>query len=296
MTSPRASFVIVTHARSKWVPGALESIRRQTLEDREIVVVVNGPDPETEQLLCALGPEVRTTVLDDNYGVGAGRNAGIALALGEFLFFLDDDAELRDPGAAERVLKHFECDPDVGVVGFLVLNDPKGAVERRCIPFRDKRLPPGVTEACYFAGGACAARRGIFTRIGLYDESLFYSGEELDLSYRLLEAGIRILFDPSVAVVHHAAGGHGEPAAPYYYARNRPWVALRHLPLLCSMTHCVAWWGWSLATGLREGAMVSALRGIRDCVTGMSAMWRQRQPISRATCRLLARNNGRLWY
>jgi len=295
VTSPRASFVVVTHARSKWLPGALDSIRRQTLEDREIVVVVNGPDPETEQLLCSLGPEVRTTILDDNYGVGAGRNAGIAVARGEFLFFLDDDAELRDADAAERALKDFERDPDVGVVGFLVLNGPGGAVERRCIPFRDKRLPPEVTAACYFAGGACAIRRRIFTRVGLYDESLFYTGEELDLSYRLLEAGFRILFDPSVAVIHHAAG-RGESFALYFFARNRPWVALRHLPLLCCVTHIVAWWAWSLAKGFRQRAMAAALRGMCDCVVGMPAIWRERRPISGQIRQLIARNNGRLWY
>ncbi len=296
MTSPRASFIVLTHARSRWLSGALDSIRGQRLEDREIVVVVNGPDPETEQLLCSLGPEVRTIILDDNYGVGAGRNAGIALARGEFLFFLDDDAELRDPDAAERVLKHFERDIDLGVVGLLVLDAATSAVERRCIPFRDKRVPQGVTAACYFAGGACAIRRRVFDRVGLYDASLFYSGEELDLSYRLLEAGFRILFDPMVAVIHHAVGGHGGSMTPYYYARNRPWVALRHLPYLCAVTHCLAWWGWSLARGFREGGMTAALRGIRDCVAGIPIRWRERRPISHSTYRFLATNKGRLWY
>ncbi len=296
MTSPRISFVVVSHARPGLLSGALESIRRQTIDDREIVVVVNGPDPESEQLLRALDTEVRVTVLDDNYGVGAGRNAGIALARGEILFFLDDDAELRDRDAAARALEHFERDSDLGVVGLLVLDAATGAVERRCIPFRDKRVPQGMTAACYFAGGACAIRRRVFDRVGPYDESLFYAGEELDLSYRLLEAGFRILFDPAIAVIHHFAGGHGESATPYYYARNRPWVAVRHLPLLCCMTHCVAWWGWSLASGFRDRAMLAAFRGMRDCVAGMPAVWRERQPISRATYRLLAHHNGRLWY
>lgn len=296
VTSPRASFVVVTHARSKWLPGALDSIRRQTLEDREIVVVVNGPDPETEQVLCALGPEVRTTVLDDNYGVGGGRNAGIALARGEILFFLDDDAELRDRDAAARVLEHFQREIDLGVVGFLVIDAAMGAIERRCIPFRNKRVPQGPTAACYFAGGACAIRRAVFDRVGLYDESLFYTGEELDLSYRVLEAGFQILFDPSVGVVHHAARGQGNAATPYFYARNRPLVALRHLPLLCCVTHAVGWWAWSLARGFRAGAVVEALRGMRDCVTRIPAVLRARQPISRRTTQFLARNSGRLWY
>jgi len=296
VTSPRVSFIVVTHARPSWLSGALESIRRQTTDSREIVVVVNGPDPGTEEILRAHGLEIHATILDHNLGVGGGRNAGIALARGEILFFLDDDAELRDPDTVARLLTHFERDPKLGVVGFLVIDAATGAIERRCIPFRHKRVPQGPTAACYFAGGACAIRRGVFDRIGLYDESLFYGGEELDLSYRLLEAGFRILFDPSVAMLHYAAGGRSQSFAPYFFARNRPWVALRYLPLLCCVTHIVGWWAWSLAQGLRKRAMIAALRGMRDCVAGIPSRWRDRRPISGPTRRLLARNGGRLWY
>lgn len=294
--APRASFIVVTHGRSRWLPGALESIRRQTMDDREILVVVNGPDPEAQQLLRSIGSELRAIVLDANYGVGGGRNAGIAQARGEILFFLDDDAELDDRDAAVRVLAHFDRDTDLGVVGFLVLDAATGAVERRCIPLRDKRVPSGVTAASYFAGGACAIRRCVFDRAGLYDASLFYAGEEIDLSYRLLEHGHHIVFDPSVRVIHHAVGASGIDGTPYYYARNRPWVAVRHLPLLNCVTHCVAWWGWSLAKGFRCRALGAALRGVRDCVTGMPAMWRVRRPISHTTYLLIARTNGRVWY
>lgn len=296
MTSPRVSFIVVTHARARWLPGALASIQRQTVNSREIVVVVNGPDPETQQCLRALGPEARVAVLEHNCGVGAGRNAGIALAQGEILFFLDDDAELRDPDTVARLLPHFERDPDLAVVGFLVIDAAMGAIERRCLPFRNKRVPQGPTAACYFAGGACAIRRAVFDRVGPYDDSLFYGGEELDLSYRLLEAGFRVLFDPSVAVLHHAAGGRSQSFAPYFFARNRPWVALRHLPLLCCVTHIVAWWVWSIAIGFRERAVRGALRGMRDCMAGTPEIWRGRRQISRATCRILARNGGRMWY
>ena len=295
MTSPRVSFIVVTYGGAEWLLGALESIQRQTVNSREIVVVVNGPDSEAEEVLRGHGLEVHATILDHNCGVGGGRNAGIALARGEILFFLDDDAELRDPDTVARLLTHFERDPDLGVVGILVIDAAMGAIERRCIPFRNKRVPPGPTAACYFAGGACAIRRGVFHRVGLYDESLFYGGEELDLSYRLLEAGFHILFDPSVTVLHHAAG-RGESLAPYFYARNRPWVALRHLPLLCCVTHIVGWWAWSLAKGFRQRAMAAALRGMRDCVVGMPAIWRERRPISGQIRQFIARNNGRLWY
>jgi GT2 family glycosyltransferase len=117
---------------------------------------------------------------------------------------------------------HFERDPELGVVGFLVIDAATGAIERRCIPFRNKGIPQRPATACYFAGGACLVRRRVFDRVGLYDPLLFYAGEELDLSYCVLEAGFQILFDPSVVVVHHAARGQGNAATPYFYARNRP--------------------------------------------------------------------------
>jgi GT2 family glycosyltransferase len=296
VTSPRVSFIVVTHARAKRLVGALESIRRQSIADREVIVVVNGPDPETQQLLRTLDFEVRVTMLDSNYGVGAGRNAGIAQARGEILFFLDDDAELRDPDTAAMALEHFDRDIDLGVVGLLAIDPTTGAVERRLIPFRDKRLPQGAAAASYFAGCGCVIHRRVFNRIGPFDESLFYVGEELDLSFRLLEAGFRILFDPLASVVHYRAGEFDKSRVPYFYARNRPWVALRHLPLRYWVTHTFAWWAWSFVEGCRRQAMGAALRGIRDCVAGMPGIWRERRPISRHTRRFLVRSKGRLWY
>ncbi|PWB77046.1 MAG: hypothetical protein C3F08_10475 [Candidatus Methylomirabilota bacterium] len=295
MTSPLVSFVIVTHDRAKWVTKAIRSIQQQTIDCGEIVVVVNGRDEETETALRTIGQDVRTTFLDANYGVGTGRNAGIQLARGEVLFFLDDDAELYQADAAARALNHFRRDSDLAVVGFLVL-DTTDTVERRSIPFRDKRVPRSIAPACYFVGTACAIHRRALDRVGFFDGSLFYGGEELDLSYRLLDAGFQIVFDPSVVVVHHRTGGPTRSLTPYYDARNRPLVALRHLPLLYCATHIFAWWARSLAKGLYGGQMLTACRGIYDCVTRMPAVWRKRRTISRRTHRLLADNGGRLWY
>jgi GT2 family glycosyltransferase len=295
VTSPRLSFIVVTHRRPQFLPRALDSIRRQTIADREIVVVVNGPDAETRKVLDSLGSEARVTELPNNYGVGAGRNAGIDLSRGEILFFLDDDAELGEPDIAAKALAHFERDSNLAVVSLPAFNANTNRVEPQCIPLRYKRLPQKPTEAGYFCGCACLIRRRVFDRVGLFDKSLFYTAEELDLSYRALEAGFRILFDPSLAVIHYRAGER-KPSMPLYFqARNRPWVALRHLPLLYFATHCFAWWGWSLAKGARERAMGAAVKGIRDCVRGMPAVWDERNPISRTTRQNVARNKGRLW-
>jgi GT2 family glycosyltransferase len=296
MRSPRISFIVVTNGRPQCLLRALESIRGQTIDDREIVVVVNGTDRETEEILRRFGPEVRVIVLPKNRGVGAGRNSGIAYARGEVLFFLDDDAELCNRDTANQVLAHFDNDTGLGVVSLLVIDGSTGQIELRCLPFRDKQLPDKATPACYFAGGAAAIRRLVLDRIGLFDECLFYSCEELDLSYRILAADFRILFDPTTEITHYRAGEGCQSMRIYFDARNRPWVALRHLPLPCCVSHCLLWWGRSFVMGLREGVVGQALRGIRDCVFGIPALCRERRPIGRSTCRLLAHNNGRLWY
>ena len=172
MTSPQISFIVVTRARPECLLRALESIRRQTIDDREIVVVVNGADPETEEILHRFGSEVRAVVLPENRGVGAGRNTGIAYARGEVFFFLDDDAELCNRDTAKQVLTHFDNDVGLGVVSLLVIDGNTRQIELRCLPFRDKQLPERATPACYFAGGAAAIRRRVLDRVGLFDESL----------------------------------------------------------------------------------------------------------------------------
>jgi GT2 family glycosyltransferase len=296
MTAPLISFVVVTHARAKFLSKAIASIRRQTVENREIIVVVNGPDEETENLLNTLAAEVRPVFLRENRGVGGGRNVGIGMARGEIIFFLDDDAELCSRDTAKQVLAHFDKDDGLGVVSLLVVDGHTGQIELRCLPFRDKQLPDKATSACYFAGGAAAIRRRVLDHIGLFDERLFFSCEELDLSYRMLAADFRILFDPTTEITHYRAAEGCQSLRIYFDARNRPWVALRNLPLPYCVSHCLLWWGRSFFMGIREGVVAEALRGIRDCLHGIPALCRERKPIGRSTCRVLAHNNGRLWY
>jgi GT2 family glycosyltransferase len=139
-------------------------------------------------------------------------------------------------------------------------------------------------------------RRRAFQTAGLYDESLFYFAEEMDLAYRMLDAGWKIRFDPTIRVVHHPSPDGRARRLAYFTARNRPLIALRHLPIRYCVSQCVAWWGWSLLAGLRSGDLAASLRGIRDCLLGMPAAWRRRRVLSAPTMRLLRARGGRLCY
>ena len=90
----KVSVIIPTTNRPQLLRRALDSALRQTHSDLEVIIVVDGPNVETLQMLRA-EPDKRLKVLHNPapVGAGAGRNAGAESAQGEWLAFLDDDDE-----------------------------------------------------------------------------------------------------------------------------------------------------------------------------------------------------------
>lgn len=86
------SVIIPTTRRPDLVQRALQSVFSQTHSNLEIIVVVDGPNPETMEVLARL-PEPRLKIIQNDTPVGAGaaRNRGAASASGAWLAFLDDD-------------------------------------------------------------------------------------------------------------------------------------------------------------------------------------------------------------
>jgi glycosyltransferase involved in cell wall biosynthesis len=76
------------------VTRAIQSALSQTLDEIEVIVVVDGPDEASLQVLNQLGdPRLRVKALSKNYGPGNARNEGSVMALGQWVAFLDDDDE-----------------------------------------------------------------------------------------------------------------------------------------------------------------------------------------------------------
>ena len=90
----RFSVVIPTYNREGTLPRAIASVLAQTAADIEIVVVDDGSTDNTAAVARAIDDPRVTYVGQPNRGVSAARNAGAAVATGEFLVFLDSDDEL----------------------------------------------------------------------------------------------------------------------------------------------------------------------------------------------------------
>ncbi|HYH93917.1 MAG TPA: glycosyltransferase family 2 protein [Candidatus Saccharimonadales bacterium] len=90
--SPLVSAVIPTHGRPELVVRAIDSALDQTLDDLEVIVVVDGPDPMTEAVLAERRDDrLRVVVNPESVGASGARNVGAAEARGRWVAFLDDD-------------------------------------------------------------------------------------------------------------------------------------------------------------------------------------------------------------
>jgi glycosyltransferase involved in cell wall biosynthesis len=91
--SASISVIIPHHNRSHLIGRAIDSIRRQTLQPSEILIIDDGSKPEHAAALQQYSSVARIVLLDKNCGAPHARNEGISRAKGEFTAFLDDDDE-----------------------------------------------------------------------------------------------------------------------------------------------------------------------------------------------------------
>jgi glycosyltransferase involved in cell wall biosynthesis len=89
---PMVSVVIPTYNRSKFLPAAIESVLAQDFRDFELVVVDDGSDDNTIDIVRCYGDKIKY-IYQDNQGVSAARNRGMCAAIGDIIAFLDSDDE-----------------------------------------------------------------------------------------------------------------------------------------------------------------------------------------------------------
>jgi GT2 family glycosyltransferase len=294
--APRASVIVVTRNRREELLRTLEALARQQ-EPFELVVVDNGSSDGSPRAVRESYPDAVLLELPDNAGACGGRNRGIAAASGDVLVFLDDDAEPAAPDALSRILARFERDARLGIVAANSHLAATGEPERDAIPRRDKRLPGGDCEVSYFCAVGFAVRREVLEQIGGFTEDFVYLAEELDLAWRVIAGGWRIVWLSDLVVLHRRSvleRPHGRWV--YSNMRNRVRLAVTHLPLRYVLSYAVLWWPWLLAHALRHGTIGDFLRGLRDFLRLLPTTCRRRRVLSRETLAMIDELDGRLLY
>jgi glycosyltransferase involved in cell wall biosynthesis len=181
---PQVSVIIPTFNRAWCLREAVDSVLAQGFRDFELIVVDDGSTDETAQMLQSYGDSLRV-LRQENRGVSAGRNAGVAAAQGELIAFLDsDDIWLKGKLACQ--VEFFRQHPDILICQTEELWVKNG---RRVNPGKRHRKRGGMIfapslELCLVSPSAVMLRRGLFDRVGLFDEKL-PACEDYDLWLRV---------------------------------------------------------------------------------------------------------------
>jgi GT2 family glycosyltransferase len=254
--------------------AALDSVRGQRGVELDVVVVGNGWEP------AGLPDGVHAVALAEDRGIPAGRNAGVGAVRGELLFFLDDDARLAAPDALARVAGRFAGEPDLGLLQLRVDASDGGRPPRDWVPrlrVGDRERSSDVTAVWE---GAVAIRRSAFDAAGGWPEAFGKAHEGVDLAWRVMDLGSRVAYAGDIAALHPAYATAPHDYSAYFGARNRVWLARRHLPLPLAVLYVA---GFALRTlpVLRTPARArAALRGYRD---GLRRPCGPRKPLRAST-------------
>jgi len=230
----RALDVVITSYRAKeYLHRCLDSIRRHPPAVPVTVRVIdNASGDGLADMVTTDFSEIDFTANDQNRGFAAATNAGIQAGETEFVLALNPDTRL-NPGVLDRLIEVMDEHPEVGICG-PVLVRPNGQLDHaasRHFPtplsslghFINLSRIPGAPKALrdYTAatdhsgpvdavnGAFMLIRRSALEDVGLFDEGFWMYMEDLDLCYRMRQAGWLTWFESSASSEHVKGGSTG---------------------------------------------------------------------------------------
>ena len=265
----------------------------------EIIVVDNASTDDTVTWLTTTCPTVRCVVNSGNVGFGRGINRGAEVARGEYLAFLNPDMRVDPHWLAELVATH-QSQPDVACAGSVVLNwsgdeiDFAGrstdalnvAWSGERVQAKDFFASAGDIPLLFVSGGAMLIRREVFQGMGGFDPDYFMYHEDVDLGWRLWQAGHRVLRSTQSRVYHK--GSSSSKKLPRETVLR--WEHIhRFFTVLKNMEDAELWrilpgliWFWvenAQVNTLNQGTFGQALQHV---VHEMDSIWKKRISLQQA--------------
>ncbi|MFC1668227.1 glycosyltransferase family 2 protein [Chlamydiota bacterium] len=217
MNEYKVSVIIPTYNRKDFVCEAIASVIDQTYRNTEIIVIDDGSTDNTKEAVQSQFPQV-IYHYQDNKGISRARNAGIGLALGEFISFLDSD----DLWKKNKLLMQMEAissDPGIKIcyTNEIWLKEGQhlnqklkhkkygGYIFEKCLPL------------CIISASSIIIHKSIFTKIGLFDET-YPVCEDYDYWLRL-SSHYPIHFIDNKLIIKR--GGHTDQLSKKYWGMDR---------------------------------------------------------------------------
>lgn len=209
---PKASIIIPTFNRLARLKSVIAALEKQTVPkgDFEVLVISDGSNDGTEEYLQDYShPLDLRAYFQRNQGPAAARNLGIKQAGGEIVIFLDDDVIPEPELVHEHIQAHANAD-DLVILGPMLTPadahlSPWTQWEQEMLMKQYSAMEAGQwvpTARQFYTGNSSIARHHLVASGG-FDAS-FRRAEDVELAYRLEQAGLRFEFQPQAAGYHYA--------------------------------------------------------------------------------------------
>ncbi|MHB1295235.1 MAG: glycosyltransferase family 2 protein [Anaerolineae bacterium] len=203
----------------------------------ETFVVDNASTDGSAAMVRETFPEVRLIANSDNVGFARANNQAIRQITGRHVMLLNSDTEVH-AGALAALVRFLDDHPDAGGAGPF-LENADGSLQPSCHPvltpgrefwrlcflegllpratYPMRRWPEGQARQVEVIKGACLVlRREALDQVGLLDERYFMYSEEMDLCYRLTQAGWDLYWVPEARVTHFGGASTRQASEAMY--------------------------------------------------------------------------------
>lgn len=222
------SIVILNYKMRGLVKNCLKAIfESQVSVSYEVIVVDNNSNDGVEQLIKEQFPQVIFIQTGRNDGMGAGNNAGIKVAQGNYILIMNPDIFVY-PGSIQKMYDYIKDRADVGLVAPRLLN-ADGTLQYSCYRWYGYLTPlfrrtflgnlkfakrdvdkflmldwdhASNREVDWIQGSCWFVPKKVFDIVGLFDESFFMYFEDTDLCRRIHNEKYKIVYLAQAEVLH----------------------------------------------------------------------------------------------
>lgn len=276
----KVSVIIPNYNGKKYLRDCLDAMECQSFRDFEVLLIDNGSDDGSGDLIRKEYPWVRLISLRENTGFCGAVNQGIRNSASPFVILLNNDT-VADKNFIKELLKAIEDKPQAFSCQAKLLKmkeqdkmDDGGNyycalgwafAQGKGRPERDYSREKKIFAAC---GGAAIYRREILDRTGLFDEEHFAYLEDIDIGYRGRLLGYENWYCPDAKVFHVGSGTTGSRYNLFkvrYSSRNNVYLLYKNMPFLQ-----ILWNSPLLITGFAVKAAFFAARGFgKEYLSGL---------------------------
>jgi glycosyltransferase involved in cell wall biosynthesis len=185
--SPRVSVITVTYNHGRFLTEVIESVLSQTFEDWELIIVDDGSEDETPELVSDYLSDGRVRYIKQSHsGRAEARNHGITAARGKYLAILDADDRAM-PERLEQQVKFLDSNPDHAAVGSwaLFINDEGDQIGKRITPTPPELIRERILFTMPFVHSSVMMRQSVVEEIGQYNKRLPLS-QDYDFMLRVV--------------------------------------------------------------------------------------------------------------